>query len=68
VKPQRPSLEIMHAPANANLQHTSTTYIHIIWRTLIDIHTTETIFAGKTIVYILNGKCLFVQGVPENDL
>jgi hypothetical protein len=63
MKPQRPSPEIRHTPANANLQHTSTTYK----RTLTDIHLTHS-HAGKTAICIKYGKCLYLQGVPEHNL
>jgi hypothetical protein len=57
VKPQRPSLEIQPTPANAQLQHTSTTYIKNTHR---HPHNTE-IHAGKTAsVYIkITNACLY---------
>jgi hypothetical protein len=63
VKPQRPSPEIKHTPANAQLQYASTTYNG----TLTDIHSTQNI-AGKTALCIKYGKCLYLQCVLENDL
>jgi hypothetical protein len=63
MKPQRTSPEIKHTPANENLQHTYTAYKN----THRHSFNTE-IHAGKVASVILNGKCIFVQGVPEHGL
>jgi hypothetical protein len=63
MKPQRPSPEIKHTPANANLQYTSTTYKN----THRHSFNTE-IHAGKTASVYIKWKMPVLQGVPEHGL
>jgi hypothetical protein len=64
MKPQRPSPEIRHTPANANLQHTSTTYIKNTHR-----HSFNTEYMQeKLLLFVLKWKMPVLQGVPEHGL
>jgi hypothetical protein len=56
------SLKIKQLPANANLQHT----FYSINRTHTDIHSTQKYMQEK-LLFVLNGKCLFLQGVLSSD-
>jgi hypothetical protein len=53
------SLKIKTTPANANLQHTFTAYEEHI-KTFIQHRNMQ-----EKLLFVLNGKCLFLQGVPE---
>jgi hypothetical protein len=50
VKPQRPSPEIRHTPANAQLQYTAYN------ETLIDIHITQNNMQEKLLLFLLKWK------------
>jgi hypothetical protein len=64
VKPQRPlKPEIKQLLQMQNYKHTLQHK-----RTLTDIHSTQKYMQEKLLLFILNGKCLFVQGVPEHGL
>jgi hypothetical protein len=62
VKPQRPSPEIKHTPANA-----TTAYITAYKEHSQTSHSTQN-NAGKTALCIKYGKCLYLQCVPEHGL